>query len=143
MSISAGSFRRLCASTVVWSLVFAAAHFYWAAEGDLGIGDAPGTLAASLYVACIAVLGLFGAEVARRLGRGRRADRRLHAVARVGGAVLMAGVAFGVARWVADGSLGDDGAGGVVITAYFLVGGLLFSGVGWGAPRATGARLAQ
>jgi hypothetical protein len=32
------------------------------------------------------------------------------------------GVAVGVGRWMVKGPLGDDGADGVVITAYFLVG---------------------
>lgn len=52
-------------------------------------------------------------------------------LARVGGAVLLLGVAVGVLRWLADGGLGDDGVGGVVITAYFFLGAVLFSLLGW------------
>ena len=52
-------------------------------------------------------------------------------LARLGGAMLLLGVVAGVARWAADGGLGDDGAAGVVITAYFFAGGVLFSLLGW------------
>lgn len=52
-------------------------------------------------------------------------------LARVGGTLLSLGVAVGVGGWIAAGSIGDDGADGVVITAYFLLGGLLFSALGW------------
>jgi hypothetical protein len=38
---------------------------------------------------------------------------------------------IGVGRWVGDGGVGDDGVPGVVITAYFLLGGALFSALGW------------
>lgn len=38
-------------------------------------------------------------------------------------------------RWMVDGSLGDDCVGGVVITAYFLLGCLLFAALGWGDAR--------
>ena len=44
--------------------------------------------------------------------------------------MLLLGVAVGVLRWLADGGLGDDGVGGVVITAYFFLGAVLFSLLG-------------
>ena len=72
------------------------------------------------------MLGLAGAAVAYGFLTGRR-DRRLLLLARLGAAVLLLGVVAGSARWIADGSLGDDGAGGVVITAYFLLGGALYA----------------
>lgn len=52
-------------------------------------------------------------------------------LARFGGLILLLGVAVGVGSWIAAGSLGDDGANGVAITAYFLLGALLFSALGW------------
>jgi hypothetical protein len=42
------------------------------------------------------------------------------------------GVLGGVGRWLGAGGIGDDGAGGVVITAYVLLGGVL-------SPRSAGA----
>jgi hypothetical protein len=135
------SIRRLGIVTAVWGIVFAGFHFYWAAGGGAAYEGTP-SLGESLYIAFIAVLGLAGAAVAHGLYQpwgtrvGRRALRRL---ARFGGVILLLGVAFGVGRWIADGSLGDDGANGVAITAYFLLGGLLFSALGWrrGAARQT------
>jgi hypothetical protein len=99
--------------TVAWGVVFALVHLYWAAGEP--------QLAAGLYIAFIAVLGLAGAAVAHR------GHRRL---ALLGAAALLAGVAVGVGRWIADGSLNGDGAEGVVITAYFLLGGVLFARLG-------------
>jgi hypothetical protein len=135
------SIRRLGIVTAVWGIVFAGFHFYWAAGGGAAYEGTP-SLGESLYIAFIAVLGLAGAAVAHGLYQpwgtrvGRRALRRL---ARFGGVILLLGVAFGVGRWIADGSLGDDGASGVAITGYFLLGGLLFSALGWrrGAARQT------
>jgi hypothetical protein len=37
----------------------------------------------------------------------------------------------GVGHWLGNGGIGDDGVGGVVITAYFLLGGVLYSTLGW------------
>ena len=141
--------RRLAAVTAAWGVVFAGFHFYWAAGGSVGIeGDAP-SLAASLYIAFIAVLGLVGAAVAYGLEKGwgaRSGRRRLRMLARLGGLVLLLGVAVGVGPWIAAGSLGDDGAAAVVITAYFLLGGLLFSTLGWvrtGRPGGTSPRMRE
>jgi hypothetical protein len=53
-------------------------------------------------------------------------------LARAGGAVLLLGVLGGVGRWLGDGGIGNDGVDGVVITAYFLLGGVLFTTLGWG-----------
>jgi hypothetical protein len=133
MLTSVISIRRLGIVTAVWGIVFAGFHFYWAAGGGAAYEGTP-SLAESLYIAFIAVLGLAGAAVAHGLYQpwgtrvGRRALRRL---ARVGGVILLLGVAVGVGSWIAAGSLGDDGANGVVITAYFLLGALLFSALGW------------
>lgn len=133
MSTSRISIRRLGIVTAIWGIVFASVHFYWAAGGGAAYEGTP-SLAESLYIAFIAVLGLVGAAVAQGLYQpwgtrvGRRALRRL---ARVGGVILLLGVAIGVGSWIAAGSLGGDGANGVVITAYFLLGGLLFSALGW------------
>ena len=113
--------RRLALATVVWGVVFAIVHVYWAA--------AEPSLAAGLYIAFIAILGLAGAAVAYGFLVGHR-DGRLRLLARLGAAALLLGVVFGTARWIADGSLGDDGAAGVVITAYFLLGGVLYARLG-------------
>lgn len=78
--------------------------------------------------------GLAGAAVAHGLYQpwGTRVGRRaLRMLARFGGLILLLGVAVGVGSWIAAGSLGDDGANGVAITAYFLLGALLFSALGW------------
>jgi hypothetical protein len=109
--------------TVVWSIVFAVIHFYWAAGGSLGMNGEPADEAgAQLYIGFIAVIGLLAAVVAHR------GHRRL---ARIGGAALLAGVAAGTVRWLTDGGVGDDGVGGVIITLYFLLGGVLFTVLGW------------
>ncbi len=112
--------HRLALATVAWGVVFAVVHVYWAA-------DEP-RLAAGAYIAFIAALGLAGAAVAYGLRAGGSAPLRL--LARIGGVVLLLGVAVGTGRWIADGSLGDDGAAGVVITAYFLLGGVLYTRLG-------------
>jgi len=104
---------NLARITVAWGIVFALVHFWWAATEP--------QLAAGLYIAFIAVLGLAGAVVAHR--RNRR-------LALLGAAALLLGVLVGVGRWLADGSLGDDGAEGVIITAYFLLGGVLYARLG-------------
>jgi hypothetical protein len=130
MHASAFSRRTVGAATAVWGIVFAAFHFYWAAGGSTAHDPAGQGLADSLYIGFIAVLGLTGTAVALGLYQpwgARIGRRRLRLLARLGGALLVLGVAVGVGRWIADGSLGDDGADGVLITAYFLLGGLLFS----------------
>lgn len=117
--------------TVAWGLLFALVHFYWAVEGAGSGADTP---AAQAYIAFIAVLGLLGSAVAHGVAHdwgARLGSRRLTLLARSGGAVLLLGAAFGIGTWFADGSLNGDGTEGVAITAYFLLGGALFSAVGW------------
>jgi hypothetical protein len=121
--------------TAAWGLVFAIVHAYWAAGGGAGMsGDSADTAGAQAYIGFIALLGIAGAWVAMHLalGGGGRAPVLL---ARAGGAALLVGVAVGGGRWLADGSLGGDGAEGVAITLYFLLGGILFSLLGWSAWR--------
>jgi len=83
-------------------------------------------------------LGLASAGVAHGLVHqwgvpvGRRA---LLALSRLGSVALVLGVVVGVGRWIANGSLGDDGLPGIVVTAYFLLGGVLFGLPGWGGDR--------
>jgi hypothetical protein len=128
------SIRRLGAATALWGVVFAAFHFYWAAGGTTANDPDGQSLADSLYIAFIALVGLASAAVAHGLYQpwGDRIGRyRLRMLARVGGTLLFLGVAVGVGGWIAAGSIGDDGADGVVITAYFLLGALLFSALGW------------
>lgn len=129
------SMRLVGAATVIWGVLFSVVHFYWAAGGLVGTyGDTP-SLAESLYIAFIAVLGLLGATVAHGLYQpwGARVfgRRRLILLARIGGVALLLGVVVGVGRWITKSSLEGDGAIGIVITAYFLLGGLLFSTLGW------------
>jgi hypothetical protein len=135
MRLATSRYRSLSVAATVWGIVFAAVHFYWAAGGDGAIGTGgDSSLGASLYIAFIAALGLLSAGVARGLGEhwgARVGRRRLRALARSGSIALAIGVAVGAGRWIADGSLGDDGAGGVVITAYFLLGAALFAALGW------------
>lgn len=128
------SLLLLARLTIAWGVLFAVVHFYWAAGGTaLGNGGETDP-AAQAYIGFIAAVGLVGAAIGHgfahdwgaRLGR-----RRLTLLARAGGAALLLGVVVGVGRWVGDGGVGDDGLSGVVITAYFLLGGALFSALGW------------
>jgi hypothetical protein len=122
---------RAAQLATVWGVIFAVVHAYWAAGGAASTnGDPADTPGAQGYIAFIAALGLAGAAVAGGLARGSR-SRTLIMLARVGGAALLLGVVFGAGRWLADWSLDGDGAAGVVITLYFLLGGLLFSALGW------------
>jgi hypothetical protein len=121
--------QRLNQITIAWSALFALVHFYWAAGGGAGMNGEPAdTAGAQLYIGFIAVLGLLGGGVAYWL-HGRPSDPRLILLARAGGAALLAGVVVGVARWLSDGGIGDDGAAGVITTLYFLAGGVLFSAI--------------
>jgi hypothetical protein len=125
------NFDRVTQLTAAWGVIFAVVHAYWAAGGAAGMsGDPADTFGAQTYIALIALLGLAGAAVALGLAHdpGRR---KLILLARAAGAALLLGVAFGTARWLADWSLHGDGAPGVAITVYFLLGGLLFSTLGW------------
>jgi hypothetical protein len=131
---SAISTRRLGALTAVWGIVFAGFHLYWAAGGTIAHDPGGQSLADSLYIGFIAMLGLAGAAVAHGMNQSwgaRIGSHRLRGLARLGGIFLILGVAVGVGRWITDGSLGHDGADGVAITAYFLLGGVLFSALGW------------
>jgi len=131
---------RVALLTTVWGVIFAVVHAYWAAGGAAGMnGDPADTPAAQAYIACIAALGLAGAAVAAGLARGSR-RRALIVLSRIGGVALLLGVALGAGRWLADWSLDGDGAPGVAITLYFLLGGLLFSALGW---RRQAPRLSQ
>jgi hypothetical protein len=122
--------------TTVWGVLFAIVHTYWAAGGAAGMdGEPADTLGAQLYIGFIAVLGLAGAAVAHGLDRDA-CRRALILLARGGGVVLLLGVLFGTLRWVGDGE--TDGAGGFVITLYFLLGGMLFSMLGWFGRRVSG-----
>lgn len=128
------SLRKVALVASIWSIVFAVVHVYWAAGGDSAGGDGDLSAGASAYIAFIALVGAVAAVIAYGLYRVQEDGverRRLRLLARLGGAMLLLGVVAGVARWAADGGLGDDGAAGVVITAYFFAGGVLFSLLGW------------
>ena len=119
--------------TVAWAVLFAVVHAYWAAGGTAGMnGDPADTAGVQAYIAFITVLGLLGGAVAHGLATSRSPlpRRTLVILARLGGAALLAGVVAGTMRWIADGGIGDDGAAGVVTTAYFLLGGVLYSALG-------------
>jgi hypothetical protein len=128
------NFARVAQLTTVWGVIFAVVHAYWAAGGAAGMnGDPADTRGAQVYIGLIAALGLAGAAVAVGLARGS-GRRPVFLLARAGGAALLLGVAFGTGRWLADWSLDGDGVTGVAITLYFLLGGLLFSALGWRGP---------
>jgi hypothetical protein len=132
--LSATTTRRLGAGTAAWAVVFAAVHFYWAADGTIGQDPTGESLFDSLYIAFIALIALASGAIALGLSRpwGARLGRdRLRLLARLGGTLLSLGVIVGVAQWIAHASLGGDGASGVVITAYFALGGVLWSALGW------------
>jgi len=138
------SLRWMGVATAAWGVVFSVVRLYWAAGGSVGTdGDTP-SVAVSLYIAFIAVLGLLGAAVAHGLYQpwGARVvgHRRLALLARIGGVALLLGVGVGVSQWTTKSSLEGDGVAGIVITAYFLLGGLLFSMLGWRRRFAPGTR---
>jgi hypothetical protein len=120
--------------TVAWSALFAVVHLYWAAGGSIGMnGDPADTAAAQGYIAFIALLGIAGGAIAHAVDRGSApgiSRRTLVLLARAGGAALLVGVAVGTGRWLADGGVDSDGAAGLLITLYFLIGGVLFSALG-------------
>ena len=126
---------RVSSITVAWAVIFAVVHAYWAAGGEAGMrGDPADSPAAQIYIGAIAALGLVGAALAYGLDDRRctaRCSRTLTLLARAGGAVLLLGVAFGTGRWLAAWSLEGDGPAGIVTTLYVLLGGLLFSVLGW------------
>jgi Protein of unknown function (DUF3995) len=126
---------RVSSVTVAWAVVFAVVHAYWAAGGEAGMrGDPADSPVAQIYIGAIAALGLVGAALAYGLDDRRRTARRsrtLTLLARAGGAVLLLGVAVGTGRWLAAWSLEGDGPAGIVTTLYFLLGGLLFTALGW------------
>jgi hypothetical protein len=127
-TMAAMTHSRIARITTAWGLLFAVAHFYWAVGGEVGMGDDPAdTLAAQLYIGFIAVLGLVGAAVAQ--------SRGLTLLKRTGAIALLLGVAFGTGKWLSSGTLEGDGAEGIAITLYFLLGGVLFSLLGWGERR--------
>jgi hypothetical protein len=117
--------------TFAWAALFAVVHAYWAGGGAAGMnGDPATTTAEQAYIGFIALLGIVAAAVAHRFADAAvptAPSRRLALVSRAGGAALLLGVGVGVARWLAEGSLDGDGASGIVITVYFLIGGLLFA----------------
>lgn len=144
MGLSSYARRTVGNATVLWGVIFAVVHFYWAAGGQAGFADkdAP-SLGASLYIAFIATLGLVGAGVAHGLVHpwGTRVGRRaLLRLARLASIALSLGVVVGVGSWLAAGSLEGDGLPGIVITAYFLLGGVLYALLGWSRQRASWAR---
>jgi hypothetical protein len=101
---------RIATATAAWGVLFAVVHFYWAAGGtalnNAGATDA----AAQAYIGFIAVVGLVSAAIVQSFvhdWRARLGRQRLTLLTRAGGAAL------------------------VVITAYFLLGGVLFSTLGW------------
>jgi hypothetical protein len=126
---------HLSAVTTAWSGLFAVVHLYWAAGGGLGMNGEPAdTPGAQGYIAFIAALGLAGGAVAHGLAHGlgaRVSHRTLVLLARAGGAALLLGVVVGTGRWLAEGSVEADGASGILITLYFLIGGVLFSTLAW------------
>jgi hypothetical protein len=137
--------RRVTTATIIWGIVFTIVHVYWAFGGGSGLShDGNASLGASLYVGFIALLGLAGTVVAYSLERPMGASigvRQLRLIARIGGIALLLGVVVGVGRWIAAGSLGDDGIAGIVITAYFFVGGIFYVLLGWSnQPLAVAAR---
>lgn len=126
---------RLGHLTMAWGIFFAIVHAYWAAGGQAGMNGEPAdTAPAQIYIAVIALLGLVGAAVADGLVHERTGPLgrwTLTVLARTGGVALIVGVATGVARWLTEGGVEEDGVAGVAVTLYFLLGGVLFSALGW------------
>jgi hypothetical protein len=114
--------------TVVWAVLFAVVHAYWAAGGSVGADPPADSAGAQLYIAFVAMLGLVGAAVAwARASHSHAHQRAAEVLARVAGAALLLGVLVGSLRWIAGDSLDTSG---IVITLYFLIGGVLYSMLG-------------
>src|SRR5688500_13473029 len=94
------TFRAVARVTVAWAVLFALVHFYWAAGGAVGMNGNPADTPAAQ--AYIAFIAVLG----------------------------IAGAAVAHGRWLAQGGLGGDGAAGIAIAAYFLLGGVLFTALG-------------
>jgi hypothetical protein len=113
--------------TAVWAVLFAVVHAYWAAGGSAGADQPADSAGAQLYIAFVAMLGLIGAAVAWGRAHSHAHQRATVLLARVAGAALLLGVLVGGLRWIAGDSLDTTG---IVITLYFLIGGVLYSMLG-------------
>ena len=79
--------------TVVWAVLFAVVHAYWAAGGSAGVHHPADSAGAQLYIAFVAMLGLAGAAVASaRASHSPAHQRAAVPLARVAGAALLLGV---------------------------------------------------
>jgi hypothetical protein len=143
-----GSARRgstWCLLVGIWSLVFAAPHFYWAAGGRAGLGAQVGAADVALaqgwfaaYNLAAGCLGILGALLALALDRGwagPRLHRPLLVAAAVAGAVLLARGVLGVTLLVID-ELGGAPGGRppavlLAIEPWFVLGGLAYAGLAW------------
>lgn len=131
------------ALVVVWSLVFAALHVYWAVGGRAGLGpdaaEADAALARTpffIYNLAAAGLALGGAAIAVVLARGRpgwRVRRHLLLAATVAGTVLLVRGAVGLSLLGVSvlGGTFDPQTPAVLLTIepWFLAGGLAFTGM--------------
>lgn len=129
-----------CWAAGVWSLIFAAPHFYWAAGGRAGLGSQAAAADAALgqtwfaaYNLAAAVLGVFGAVLASALARqwGNRLFRRWALAAAVlAGVVLLLRGVVGVALLAIDPTDGvlDDQTPPILlaIEPWFVLGGLAY-----------------
>lgn len=133
--------RAWCLAVGVWSVVFAAPHFYWAAGGRAGLGSQAAAADAALaqtwfaaYNLAAGVLGVAGALLAAALAQrwaGPRVRRWLLAAAILAGAVLLARGVIGTALLAVD--QGGDLSGGQIppillaIEPWFILGGLAYA----------------
>lgn len=138
----ASSVRGWCALAGVWSLVFAAPHFFWAVGGRAGLGTAAAAADAALqqgwfaaYNLAAGCLGIVGALVALALARGvgPRARRWLLTASIVASVVLLIRGALGLTLLGADalGRTPDDQMPLVLllIEPWFVLGGVAFGGL--------------
>lgn len=125
--------ERLALAGAMWSVLFAAAHFYWAGGGRLGTADNLGAISdRPLFLAydLAAGLGLLcAAAVATVLARGLRGGRlRSHLLsATLCGAVvaLVRGVG-GLAQDAITVAMGRGPGVGVIYDLWFAVAGVVF-----------------
>ena len=135
--------RRWCWGDLAcgWALVFAAAHFYWAVGGGVGLDVSAGmALSASrpLWFVLVGLLGVgallvFGAGVAFLLARSARRPRLLALLGWTAGLILLLrGVGLEVLMAIGVVHAGEGISGGQITwtwllwNPWFMLGGLCF-----------------
>lgn len=127
----------------IWSLVFAAPHFYWAVGGRAGLGAQAGAADAALAqgwfaaynlaAGCLAVLGIAVAVALSGSGSSRRVRRWLLAAAIAASVVLLLRGLLGLMLLAVSALQGSfdvqTPAILVAVEPWFVLGGLAYAGL--------------